>query len=346
MKYKKTLDDLKKVAVKWWPKELESQAADLSVIPKLLETQDKFISVLKLSGQSPEQIFDVINAGDLPANLFLKHLVILSDYGGELIKRLGKEFENTFGKDKNSGQRVMDFAFGGKQYKYIFKAMPVKALSNDRLKIDGASIAKPTKLDDLTKDLIMILLFGGASTVSDSASLERCELGGIIGKPDEIDVYVKQKYIHVSRITTGASANSLGQIAQKYVADYLRDKLDKTYNVQSNGRIILKSYDSVTGMPFDVVVDRNGKKVGIEVSFQVTSNSVIERKASLAEDRLNQMTRAGYFVAYVLDGAGNFSRSAALTTLCQSSDCTVAYSNNELDTLVSFIQGHLDDSIR
>jgi hypothetical protein len=209
MKYKKTLEDLEKVAVKWWPKELETQAAESSVIPKLLETQDKFISILKLSGQSPEQIFDVINAGDLPANLFLKHLVILSDYGGELIKRLGKEFGNTFSKDKNSGLSVMDFAFRGKNYKYTFKAMPVKALSNDRLKIDGASIVVPTALDALSKDLIMILLFGGASTASDNASLERCELGGLIGKTDEIDLYVKQKYIHVSRITTGASETAL-----------------------------------------------------------------------------------------------------------------------------------------
>lgn len=106
------------------------------------------------------------------------------------------------------------------------------------------------------------------------------------------------------------------------------------------------SYDSGTGMPFDVVVSRNGRIVGIEVSFQVTSNSVIERKASLAEDRLLQMSRAGYYIAYVLDGAGNFSRSSALTTLCQSSDCTVAYSDAELGVLVDFIRGKLDDSIR
>ena len=62
MKYKKTLEDLEKVAVKWWPKQLESEAAELSVIPKLLETQDKFISILKLAGGEPEQIFEVINA--------------------------------------------------------------------------------------------------------------------------------------------------------------------------------------------------------------------------------------------------------------------------------------------
>jgi hypothetical protein len=192
----------------------------------------------------------------------------------------------------------------------------------------------------------MLLLHGGTSTVSDQGSLERCDLGGLLGKPEELDKYVKQKYIYVSRITTGASANSLGQIAQIHVANYLRKKLDATYRVQSNGKIPLKSYDSNTGMPFDVVVKRGEKIVGIEVSFQVTSNSVIERKAALAEDRLMQMQREGYFIAYVLDGAGNFSRRSALTTLCQSSDCTVGYSDVELDTLIDFIRGKLDDSVR
>jgi len=346
MKYKKTLADLEKVAIKWWPKELETEVSKSSVIPKLLQTQEKFISVLKLSSKSPEQIFSVINASDLPANLFLKHLVVLADYGGELIKRLGKEFEQVFPLDQKTNRRCLHFLFAGKKHHYNFKSLPVKGLSNTKLRIDGDAIVAPIPLNDLTKDMIMLLLFGGSSTSSDMAALERCDLGGLLGQPDEIDRYVKQKYIQVSRITTGASANSLGQIAQTYVSRYLRAKLDDSYQVQSNGRIKLKSYDSATGMPFDVVVARGDKMVGIEVSFQVTSNSVIERKAALAEDRLLQMSRAGHYVAYVLDGAGNFSRSAALTTLCQSSDCTVAYSESELDTLVDFIQGRLDDSLR
>ena len=346
MKYKKTLQDLEQVAIKWWPKDLEAEVAKSSVVPKLLQTQEQFISVLKLSGKSPEQIFDVIEAGDLPANLFLKHLVVLSDYGGELIKRLGKEFTKVFPIDAKTKDRNIQFLFAGKLGHYTFKALPVKGLSNAKLKIDGAAIVKPTPLDDLAKDLIMILLYGGASTASDMASLEKCDLGGLIGKPDEIDRYVRQKYIQVSRITTGASANSLGQIAQIFVSTYLQRKLDASYQVQSNGKVKLKSYDKSGGMPFDVVVKRGGFVVGVEVSFQVTSNSVIERKAALAEDRLKQMKREGHFIAYVLDGAGNFSRSAALTTLCNSSDCTVAYSEHELDTLVDFIQGKLDDSLR
>lgn len=350
MKYKKTLQDLEKVAIKWWPKDLEAEVAKSSVIPLLLQTQDQFIAALKLSGKSPEQIFDVINASHWPANLFLKHLAVLADYGGELIKRLGNEFEDIFPLDvkmkiKTKG-RQLDYVFAGKEHHYVFKALPVKALSNTKLKIDGDAIATATSLDDLSKDVIMLLLYGGASSASDMASLERCDIGGLLGKPSEIDLYVRQKYIHVSRITTGASANSLGQIAQTYVANRLRERLDKSYNVQSNGKVKLKSYDNNTGMPFDIIVKRGKVVVGVEVSFQVTSNSVIERKAALAEDRLVQMRREGHYIAYVLDGAGNFSRTAALTTLCASSDCTVAYSEAELDTLVDFIQGKLDDSIR
>lgn len=346
MKYKKTLTDLEKVAIKWWPKELEAEVAKSSVIPKLLQTQEQFISVLKLSGKHPEQIFDVIEASDLPANLFLKHLVVLADYGGELIKRLGKEFKQVFPLDTKTKKRHLQFLFAGNKCQYTFKALPVTGLSNAKLKIDGDAIINSTPLNDLAKDLIMILLFGGASTASAMASLERCDLGGLMGKADEIDRYVRQKYIYVSRITTGASANSLGQIAQIHVAKYLRENLDSSYKVQSNGKVKLNSYDSKTGMPFDVVVKRGESVVGIEVSFQVTSNSVIERKASLAEDRLAQMRREGHYIAYVLDGAGNFSRSAALTTICTSSDCTVAYSHPELNVLVEFIRGKLDDSLR
>lgn len=32
----------------------------------------------------------------MPANLVLKHLCLLADYGGEKIKRLAKEFNNLF----------------------------------------------------------------------------------------------------------------------------------------------------------------------------------------------------------------------------------------------------------
>jgi hypothetical protein len=168
----------------------------------------------------------------------------------------------------------------------------------------------------------------------------------MLGDAVALEKYVKEKYIYVSRITTGASANSLGQIAQIHVADFLREKLGAGYVVHSNGKVILNGYDSKDGMPFDVVVSRKERIVGVEVSFQVTSNSVIERKAAQAEYRRNLMRHEGHFIAYVLDGAGNFSRTAALNALCQSSDCTVSFADQELGVLADFIKGKLSDSLR
>ena len=94
VKFKRSFEELEKKAIKWWPKELEATVAEAIVIPKLLATQEQFVSILKLSGNSQKQVFDVLQASAIPVNLFLKHLIILADYGGELIKRLGREFNH------------------------------------------------------------------------------------------------------------------------------------------------------------------------------------------------------------------------------------------------------------
>ncbi|BBC22491.1 restriction endonuclease [Pseudanabaena sp. ABRG5-3] len=343
MSYNRTFAELEKKAVKWWPKELEVKVAAESVIPKLIATQDRFISILKLSGDNPHQVFDVLQASGMSANLFLKHLVILADYGGELIKRLGREFTETFAIDPVTNRRVMRYVFRGKTEVYEFQVLPVNGLGNTKLDIDGVSITKVVPLSPLYKDLIMILLHGATSDVAHLAALEKCEIGVLLGDEIAIDKYVREKYLYVSRITTGANTNSLGQIAQTYVLETLRGFLTQDYQLIRNGSIILNGYDKSDGMPFDVVVERNGKKIGIEVSFQVTTNSVIERKSGQAENRFRLMNENGFWIAYVIDGAGNFQRASAIGTICNFSDCTVAYSQEEIAILANFIQEKLNN---
>ncbi|MEC4984599.1 MAG: restriction endonuclease, partial [Oscillatoria sp. PMC 1076.18] len=88
------------------------------------------------------------------------------------------------------------------------------------------------------------------------------------------------------------------------------------------------------------VVSRQNKYVAIEISFQVTTNSVIERKAGQAKSRFEQINSAGYKIAYILDGAGNFQRENALSTLCFYSHCCVAFSQGELNVLCDFIKNY------
>ncbi len=63
---------------------------------------------------------------------------------------------------------------------------------------------------------------------------------------DELERFVRQRYIWVSRITGGATANTLGQLAQTYVKGYLEEKLpdwrinkDALPNVSQNERTAL-----------------------------------------------------------------------------------------------------------
>lgn len=123
-KYRKTFEELEEVASKFWPSELSEMEAKLSVIPLLLKTQDQFISIISVETPNLDRLFDVIEASCLSSNLFLKHLVILADYGGEMLQRVSNEFSALF----PTGE--LCYLRGGKQQSYSFKALPNKKFSN------------------------------------------------------------------------------------------------------------------------------------------------------------------------------------------------------------------------
>lgn len=323
-----------------------------------METQDQFTSILSVSVQTLEDLFTIIEASDLPANLFVKHLVILADFGGEMLKRVSNEFINLFPDGK------LNYYWKEQQITYKFKTFdPLSQkqkpkFSNEKLKICSEDLIKRNdnnqqqklfaNLDDLQKDAIALILFGSTyySSSEDeqetASTLARCEIGSYLGKPDELTNFIKQRYIYVSRITGGAKSNTLGQIAQKFVAEYIKKEIGlNNIDVKMGGRLPNVSHtDETTGRStsFDIIVTNQIKYVAIEVSFQVTTNSVIERKGGQAKSRYEQVESAGHKIAYVIDGAGNFERRTAVETICSYSHCTVAFSKAELNILCEFIK--------
>ena len=335
MSYNRNIDDLETNAILWWPDNLNKANAVISVIPKLLKTQDDFLKIISLSKENPYQVFDILVASKFPANLFLKHLCVLADYGGEPIQRLGRAFTSIF--ESGSSKYSIAFAWDSNNYTYDFQSLPLLGLGNKKLFIDGEGLVEAQPLTDVYKDMIVLLMFGSTSTVSEEAGLSACGIGTLLGQTELLEKYVKERYINVSRITGGATANSLGQLAQREIVEHLSQSLGGDYRVICNGYIQLDGYDKDNGMPFDIVVEKNENRVGIEVSFQVTTNSTIERKAGQAADRINLMHSNGYQIAYVLDGAGNFQRRSAISTICNNSDCTVAYSIKEFEVLSQWV---------
>ena len=342
-RFERTIDELEERACKWWPKEVRDEADKISILQVLLDSQDKFISILKLAKKDDaKSIFNLIEASDFSYNLFLKHLVVLTDFGGEPLQRINKNFLEIFPQ----GKLRYDYGEGAKQY--TFTKLPVSGtLNNAKMQIDVIENLQSQSTNiPLSKDLIMLLTYGAASTTpSTRAVLYKCCIYDYLGDDAKIDEFVRQSYIRVSRIISGKTASDLGNVAQSYVVEYLKRMLGKNYNVKSNGTVPgVTQNDGETLTTFDAVVDRvddnsrHKKYVAIEVTFQETSNSTIERKGGQARDRFEKITSNRDYIAYVIDGVGNFSRRSAVGTLCDNSHCNVAYTPEEFEILIEFIK--------
>jgi hypothetical protein len=326
--------DLEKNAIKFWPSGLTGKEKDASIIPKLIETQDKFISLLNISDADPFKWKDTLNSTkNLSGNLFLKHLMVLSDIGGEKLMRFKKELLKLIGNS-------LEFIWDGKNFKYDFQTLTDKSTwNNNKLFVDGDGLINAKELSSMMEDVSMLLLFGG-SCINEKMPAditERCIVGTMLGKTDELEAFVKQRYIWVSRITGGATANTLGQLTQSYVQEYLKLKLPNwRFNKDSLPKV---SQNKRTALSVDIVArSPKGNFCAIEVSFQVTTNSTIERKSGQAQSRQKLLHGKGIKIAYVIDGAGNFARQSALRTISQYSDCTVSFKDVELDKLVEYLK--------
>jgi hypothetical protein len=94
--YQRTFEELEQVASSFWSADLTEQEAALSIIPRLVETQDDFISILRVPVEKIDNLFQIIRASRLPGNLFLKHLIVLADFGGEILQRVNDRFSRLF----------------------------------------------------------------------------------------------------------------------------------------------------------------------------------------------------------------------------------------------------------
>lgn len=341
-KYLRSVKDLEEVGCKWWPKEVRDEAMRVSILQYLLDTQEKFISLLTLADcKKPEKIFNLLEASGFEFHLFLKHLILLTDVGSEPIQRINTSFKEIF------PNKELIYKLGRKEYNYTFMALPIKGKPNNKkMQIDTmVNLQTTCKNKDLCKDLIMLLIYGAASTIPRiRAILYKCNAFEYLGQEEKIKQYVRENYIRVSRIIAGKTATDLGNVAQEYALNYLAERLGSNYNLVNNGTIPGVKLDDEKEATFDIVVDRKDddgkikKYVGIEVSFQETSNSVSERKGREAQARFRNTNNRRSYVAYIIDGAGNFSRPSAMNDMCNNSHCNVAFTHTEFELLIEFIK--------
>lgn len=329
-------DDLKDAALCWWPDEILDQQKDASVIPALIATQDKFISLLHVADSTPDAWKAILpKTTGLPPNLFLKHLMVLSDLGGEPLKRLKTELPSSM------QGKTMRYRWRDQDYEYEFKTFEERtSWSNKALGVEGDALKKAAGLTNAMEDVVTLIMHGASSLEPGIPTevADKCVIGSLLGNKKELDVFVRQRYLWVSRITGGAAANALGYLAEAYVKEQLQDALPE-WDFTKKTIPGISQNEGRTDMSFDMVAESpEHKYCAIELSFQVTTNSTIERKAGQAHSRQQLLRRRGHQIAYVIDGAGNFERRSALSTICQHSDCTVTFRESEILRLVAFLK--------
>jgi len=331
----KNIEELKKTACLYWPTYLSDVVAEISSIPILIKTQEQFLSILKSSDKEPKSwLYTLQKSSTLSSNIFLKHLMVLSDIGGERLQRISKDFEIIFHDNK------IDFIWNSKKYSHQFSSKR-STWTNKSLNVEKSVLLKEVEITDDMTDAIMLLLWGssiiGNNNVPDEI-IEKCTLGNLLGKTDELDQFVRQRYIYVSKITGGSTANDLGHACEQYVREYLKSKLTSDFEL-SGHTIDGISHNDKDLTTFDLVIKNKTKNVyfAIEVSFQVTTNSVIERKSGLAQSRKELLNQNGHKVIYVIDGSGNFQRKNAVSTILKYIDLMLNFYDTGLNNLVEFI---------
>ncbi|WP_099609078.1 hypothetical protein [Vibrio coralliilyticus] len=337
-KYKRTLEDLQANAVMHWSKEMLLKANAHSALPILLETQDDFIALLTVSSKSFNSWKNVLCESEtLTPSIFLKHLMVLSDLGGEALNKLTPLSESF--PDKK-----MSFQFNGQDVSYCFKEIGDEcSLTNSALKVDAKNVMNNQCLTERMHDVIMLLLFGALDPNNQlpTEAQNRCNIGSLLGNSEEIETFVKQNYIRVSKQLAGEKANSLGHASQRFVAERLKEFLPIEWGVRLEAT--LSGVKHVIGddkeTNFDLVVrSPSGIEFGIEVSFQVTTNSTIERKAREAQSIYAKAEEHGHKVCYVIDGAGNLNvRKQAISTICENSHFTATMSPVDIEELARFM---------
>lgn len=326
------VDELIQTGVKWWPSDLVSKVSKTSPSLILKSTQTDFLDALVGLTPKPNEIRKSLTAIDLPFNVFLKHLLVLADFGGERVKRLHADRKMIFKLSNNSYGLVA--RFDENVYEFRLEAfLAANSIGNSRLGIDGPRLAENISANDLSLDLALIILLGYFSIGADAPeSLSGCDLIRFANAPDQLRDFVSQRYLDVSRISQGATSNSLGQALQKQVMTKLKNLLGSSYSILSNDLQIVAG----RRLTSDLMIVKNGKKVAIEIAFQQTTNSVIERKATEAPQRRQDLNSVNVASCFVIDGIGNFERRSALEKIAADCDLVVNFSDKHLERLASF----------
>jgi hypothetical protein len=283
---------------------------------QILSTKDQFIATLRET--TPENIVRDLLSSTLDNSLLLQHCMLATDVGKETLDRLA--FFLSYNEVSELDIETPELS----------RTYTVAELSDDNFSVANRSFANFSQ--GAFEDIFTVLAFGSDMTLlSEYVTFDRCRLGEICGDETAIADYFADLYILFSDQTKGRVRVKKGQAPERLVKQTLNE-------VVAHSQLSLVSSSRVPNVPtqgedqeFDFVLTDGNRYVAIEVAFQETTNSTLERKARQSRELYPVFEQRGSELIHVVDGAGYFERSNALQQMVEYSH--LAVSLGELDDL-------------
>jgi hypothetical protein len=332
-----TPTQLRNCALLYWPPQIRAEVASQSFLDTMMATYPLFRQVMHDSRDFNSLLANIRilnNSNELPMNVFLRHCMLFSDLGWEAIKKwFGDAYAEVFPEGLLTAQNLQ-------------QAIPL--IRQGKIRTSSAHIT--SSYDYALKEaerqqieaLIFVLFYG--SDVNDQV-MGKCNLAVYLSDDGSLfDADSQVKYIQVSRQTGGAAAAIGGSLLENRIAiDPITELLSTEY---PNLRFSMsKEHEFATGqrMTSDqwFVSEVNNRAVALEVSFQETTNSTIERKRRDAQNR-QRLFPINVVSAFVLDGVGTLDhRHNAVRDIIQYSDIVVSARPDQVEYLGRFIGNFL-----
>ncbi|MGE6369902.1 hypothetical protein ACQKDB_12310 [Planococcus kocurii] len=271
--------------------------------------------------------------------LVLKNLMILLDVSAEILDR-SVMFLN---EKKISKLTVADKEFEFRKFGKGFKTQ----LSNNNI------YKLCEKDDDFFHDVLQLILYAsGSEELKNYNTFDSFKLGLLTGNEDVLETFILRRSIENSSQIKQLRAVAYGNGLQREVKNKLMEELstldvviapDNRYlGVQQFDIVLYKQPEGVSAelpTPQSMFQKKKLNKIEaaeltdkraammmewkwaiIEVSFQETTNSTMERKSKQAANGLyNSINDANHQLIYLIDGAGYFRRTKVIETLVNNS---------------------------
>lgn len=312
------MNDLKRTGKWFWSDEfIEDYKSPL--IDDLEFYYSKILNVIKNSTKF-NLVTNLVEM-EIPTEILLKNLMIILDTSAETLDRIAM-YLNYKGIDHLTiDNQVIKMKKFGKDKKI--------SLSNKNIaNADNA----------LKHDIISILSFGYSSVeIGRFSSIKFCKLSKFANNPDLLDQHLRYLPLNSSSQIKQLRAVNFGQQLEKLV-------LKKIASVQEKLGFELSLDRRYFGQQFDLVLEKSDKFVVIEIAFQETTNSTLERKGKQAKNGLYESINAkGNKLIYIVDGAGYFKRIRALENLIEYSHFITNVSDEGLEDLIIFLEDYFEN---